>query len=90
MSNGAQAIFTLIERGTPLRIPHDPAIAPSVVESPHWPVGLQEQIVDRSAVQELLGSGLLHKLSENGEGARVGWKYIGLDGSIADFWVCVQ
>ena len=92
----AQLILDSIGTGRKLRIPKSGEPA-SLVDSyyrsdPRPLIFLRKPIepLEPKAVEELLKSGLLYRLTERGEGARYGWRDMFLDGSKADFYVMVQ
>jgi hypothetical protein len=86
----------IIGRGQPLMVLKDGSGAVFAAVRPG------QEVVHASAdlVAELLSSGMLHKMSELGEppvgqrkrgdGWRSGWRELGWDGKIADWYVLVQ
>lgn len=89
-SKQAQQLFRDIGRGTPLRMPHDVSKTAALVDTPHWQLGYEEQPVSRAIAQELIEANVLHKLTEHQIGSRSGWREMGLDGTVADFWVHIR
>jgi hypothetical protein len=96
MSVYAKLILDSIGSGRKLRIPHDGKAA-SLVDShyksdpcPRSPLRKPIEPLNPKAVEELLKSGLLYRLTEHGEGARYGWRDMLLNGNKADFYVGVQ
>lgn len=97
----AQLIMEAIGRGRRLRVVKNSVHGATLVNNyadwrpPHVPRHLVSTApvigpLDASAVAELLELGVLTKLTEHQQDQRVGWRDIGLDGSKADFYVCIQ
>jgi len=95
LSAEAKLAWYAIGQGMVLRVWHDP-VSCSLIDG----CRCEEQIIrpdipiSAAVAQELIASGVLWKLTEerigNRTGYREGWKDAGLDGTVADFWVCLQ
>jgi hypothetical protein len=88
--NDIGSALYLMGNGMRLRIPKD-GTEPMLVEGlarfgHHRP----SEPIAPEAVSWLLGSGLIAKLTEQGEGQRAGWRDAGYDGDVADWYVCTQ
>jgi hypothetical protein len=96
LSTAAAGILHQIGTGMVLRIPKS-GYGPELhcdYETEHA-LMLLEGEDNVKAVRELIQSGLIHKLTElgeppDGDTRRLGWRELGLDGDVADWWVCTQ
>lgn len=82
-----------IGSGFRLRVPHNEDAAPTLVDGIAIQCKQQPResiVVSTAQAEQLIGSGLLTKLTEHGEGQRLGWRSAGYDGDVADWWVCTQ
>jgi hypothetical protein len=104
-SLGADAkwLYGLMGRGARLRIPYGEQLGQLVsCQLVSWPSGLRfANHFSLEAINELVASGLIHKLTELGEPPteeerkkqgswRLGWRELGMDGDVAAWWVCTQ
>ena len=76
--------------GYRLRVPHDLTNHPPSLRDGVGDRSRMSMIVTKDEVQALIGSGMITKLTEHGEGQRLGWRSAGYDGEVADWWVCTQ
>ena len=98
LSVAARGILHQIGTGMCLRIPKN-GVGPGLqlvcdYETEHAVMRLDGED-NVKAVRELIQSGFIHKLTElgepsEGETRRLGWRELGLDGDVADWWVCTQ
>jgi hypothetical protein len=96
LSKAAAGILHQIGTGMVLRIPKN-GYGPELhcdYETEHAVMTLDGED-NVKAVRELIQSGLIHKLTElgeppDGDTRRLGWRELGLDGGVADWWVCTQ
>ena len=90
LSDEAQHVMSLIERGWRLRVPH-PGGGPALVIDTSGEPGAWRRnpsaIVEGDIARELLASGVLWKLTRHRIDDRLGWEEGGLDGLEAD-WYC--
>lgn len=96
ISNEAAIVYSTMGNGFILRVPHD-GNTPQMIPRDGGGCGFS---CDIKTVEELARIGLIHKLTEHGEPPpeqrkrgdswRSGWRDKGLDGAIADWWVCTQ
>lgn len=75
--------------GYRLRVAHDGTDA-RLVDADGLPNGRAPIPLDKQEASALTASGLLTKLTEHGQGQRMGWREAGYDGDKADWWVCTQ
>ena len=106
LSPSALVMYEAMGRGFMMRVAHGSQLAQFVNTRPSGyssaVVGCGFGTRDIAAVNELIASGLVHQLTEHGEppvgskerarlgGWRSGWRELGLDGDVADWWVCTQ
>lgn len=86
------SVAQLLDRmgsGYRLRISHDGADV-RLVDAYGLPNGRAPILLDKPEVDAAIASGLITKLTEHGEGSRIGWRSAGYDGDVADWWVCTQ
>lgn len=85
-------VFALLGSGYRLRIAHDGSGA-SLVDGIALQYGRKPRPshdIGPAQAQRLIESGFITKLTEHGEGSRMGWRAAGYDGDKADWWVCTQ
>lgn len=86
----AQNALAQIGKGFRLRIPHDGTAPTLVYGYPKDPTRKPAPVdVSAAVASELLGSGVMYKLTRDGVGQRGGWFANGLDGARADFYCLV-
>jgi hypothetical protein len=103
VSEAARDLYTSMGRGATLRIPHDGTQPQLILFTRDHRVDLKQshrEPVSLSAFADLAATGLIHQLTELGEPPvdkrinlrswRQGWREMGYDGDVADWWVCTQ
>lgn len=85
----AAQVIDRIGSGYRLRIARDGSDA-RLVDAYGLPNGRAPIPLDKPEVDAVISSGLITKLTEHGEGSRIGWRAAGYDGDVADWWVCTQ
>lgn len=96
VSNEAAIVYSTMGSGFIIRVPHD-GTTPKLVPRDGDGCGFS---CAAKPVEELAALGMIHKLTEHGEPPpeqrkrgeswRNGWRDKGLDGDVADWWVCTQ
>jgi len=93
LSDSAGVMWTAMGRGFRLRVPHngDPAQFIKAGFRENWrECGAGFSTTDTAALQELMDSGLISKLTKDRYNSRIGWREAGYDGDVADWWVPTQ
>jgi hypothetical protein len=92
LSASAGVIWSAMGRGFRLRIPHDGGPTQLIAGfRENWrEYGPGFSTSDTAAIEELMQSGLISKLTEDRYHDRIGWREAGYDGDVADWWVCTQ
>lgn len=88
LSYNARLVFAAIAEGKKLRVPRDGSRA-ELKDPPNYPQSFGQVCIDPAIVKELIGSGLLHKITPHGTENRMGWIELGFtDGYAADYYCC--
>jgi hypothetical protein len=102
LSPSALVLYQAMGEGFMMRVAHGGELAQFAPIRQADVMGTGFASRDFEAVKELVESGLVHQLTEHGEPPfgskerarlgswRSGWRELGLDGDVADWWVCTQ
>jgi hypothetical protein len=86
-------VYRLMGLGYRLRVSRNPGGGAAMIDVDAVKYGRQARPayqVPLEHVEQLAASRLITKLTEHGEGSRMGWRAAGYDGDQADWWVCTQ